>query len=469
MGDQGLSRRRALELLLGLTVAGCDECGTRRPPAPATTASVGAQSERRKADVLVIGAGMAGLAAASRLRKEGAQVIVLEARERAGGRVWTNRSLGIPFDLGASWIHGRRRNPLTDLASDLRVKTVATDYGSVRLFDHDGSIVPAREVEEMLMAWQELKGEISSQAEQLGHDISVGAAVKRGLAGEELTDREQRLATWVLATEVTAAGEDLERLSLSGDGTRGFGGGDLIIPAGYDQLVRAVGKDVDVRFKHVVKRIAHRGDGVTVATDAGTFEAGRAIVTVPLGVLKRGAIAFVPGLDAAKLGAVRKLGMGTLDKVAMVFEETFWPTDRDFLGYASKIPGHYPVFLNAARFAKRPALMAFVGGTQARSVEKKTDATIEAEVMTVLRTMFGAKASAPKKLVVTRWSSDRWSYGSYSHVPVGATSRLYDALAEPMGRLRFAGEATHSDHASTVHGALLSGWREADAVIAEAG
>ena len=134
-----LSRRRALEVLLGLTMAGCGDCGMGGPPAPATTASVGARSERRKADVIVVGAGMAGLAAASRLKKEGAEVIVLEARDRAGGRVWTSRSLGLPVDLGASWIHGRRRNPLTDMAGELRVKTVPTDYGSVHLRDHDGA------------------------------------------------------------------------------------------------------------------------------------------------------------------------------------------------------------------------------------------------------------------------------------------------------------------------------------------
>lgn len=464
-----LSRRRALELLLTMTAAGCGECGASGPPAPATTASVGAQSDRRKADVIVVGAGMAGLAAAARLKEEGAQVIVLEARERVGGRVWTHRSLGLPLDLGASWIHGRRRNPLTDLADELRVNTAPTDYGSVHLCDQDGSVVPARELRELLMGWQEVKERISSRASQLGGDVSVGAAVTRALEEEALTDRDERLVQWVLATEVTAAGEDLNRLSLTGDGTRGFAGGDRLIVGGYDQLVRAIGKGVDVRLDHAVRRVAHRGNGVTISTAGGDFFGDRAIVTVPLGVLKQGGLAIDPGLGAAKLDAIRSLGMGTLDKIAMVFDRAFWPADRHFLGYASKQPGYYPVFLNVARFAKRPALVAFVGGARARGLERKTDAVIAAEVTEVLRTMFGSKAVAPTDMIVTRWSSDRWSRGSYSHVPVGATSRLYDVLAEPVGRLRFAGEATSSEHASTVHGALESGRREADAILAEAG
>lgn len=442
------------------SLLGCDEDGG----GPKPKGTVGPKSTKRSADVLVIGAGVAGLAAARELVGLGASVIVLEGRDRAGGRVHTDRSLGIPFDLGASWIHGRSGNPITKLAKKAGAKTVASDYGEVYLYDASGKRVSDGDAESIGEELEGLLGEVEELAEDLSGDISVGQGIERALKGEKLSAFERRALDWALAAQEVTAAEDLDRLSLlHGDTDEGLSGGDHLFPNGYDAIVTLLGSGLDVRLGQRVTRIQHGKDGVRVTTKGGELEAEYAVVTLPLGVLKNGSVKFEPGLPSGKRKAIQRLGMGTLNKVAMVFEESFWPTDRDFLAYMSKTRGEFPVFMNASKFSDVPALMAFTGGSFARSTEALSTKKVVARATSVLEKMFGAKVKPVKKHVVTRWAGDPMAGGSYSHVALGATAKDYDLLAEPVGdRLFFAGEATLRQYPGTVHGAYASGVREAE-------
>lgn len=462
-----ITRRSLMALAALATTAGCDDCETTASPT-APLGSVGAQGSGTKAQVIVIGAGVAGLVAAHELREAGLSVIVLEGRDRAGGRIWTDRTLGAPFDLGASWIHGVQDNPLTKLARERGIKTVASDYGEVHLYGADGKAIADGDTEEILGEWTALQSEVERRAETLDADISVAEGIRRAIAGERLDPDEKRALDWVVATQEVAAATDLGHLSLlHGDDDDELSGGDRLFPAGYDQVVRAVGSEVDVRLSHRVSRVVHGAGDVTVETDHGAFSGERLLVTVPLGVLKRGGIQFVPGLPKAKTAAIARLGMGVLNKVVLKFDKAFWPTDRDFLGYAGAIKGEFPVFMNCRKFSDSNALIAFTGGSFARSLENLKPRAAAERAMTVLRRMYGSKVGALEGHLVARWGSDPFAFGSYSHVAVGATGKDFDALAQPIGeRVFFAGEATHRQFPGTVHGALLSGRREAKRIAA---
>lgn len=414
---------------------------------------------------IVIGAGMAGLAAASRLQSHGATVTVLEARDRVGGRIFTSRALGFPVDLGASWIHGTYGNPVKQLAREAVAVTHKTGYDDVVLYDVGGRPLTGGNAEYISEGLEWLMGELESYAESRSSDISIGAAVSTIMAGETLSPDERRAFDYAVQSLVVTSGAELDELSLFYvDADEGFGGDDELFLEGYDQIVQHVLRGLDIKTGQVVTGISYSDDGVRVTTSGGEMEADGVVVTVPLGVLKAGNIRFDPPLPAAKLGAIQRLGMGTLNKVALNFPRVFWDEDHEFIGYLSETYGEFPRFLNWAAYTGQPALMGFTGGNFARDMEKRSDETIAGQCHLILKRIYGPSTPEPTAVQVARWSGDPFAGGSYSHIPAGATPEDYDRMAEPVGdgRVLFAGEATIRDYPATVHGAWLSGLREGD-------
>lgn len=293
-------------------------------------------------------------------------------------------------------------------------------------------------------------------------------ALRRAI--EELSPcaAQQHVFQWFMADIEVDYAADLEELSIQAFNTDdGFGGGDALFPGGYDQIVRGLARGLDIRLNTVVQRAMYGDDGVRVATDSGEFSADYAVVTVPLGVLKAGAIAFAPALPERKQTAIRNMAMGVLNKVALAFPRAFWPTEDDFINYIGARPGEWPEFVNLAHYTGDPVLIALTGGRFARSLEPRTDAEIASDATRVLRTLFKTTVPELTGVIVTRWMRDSFAHGSYSHLPVGATVDDYTALARPVvDRLFFAGEATISDYPATVHGAFLSGTRTAKRIAA---
>jgi polyamine oxidase len=405
-------------------------------------------------DVVVIGAGVAGLAAARRLADNGVNVTVLEARDRIGGRMWTDTSLGVPVDLGAAWIHGTDGNPIVGLAAEVGAKTVETDFDDVVVYD-GRRVVDAAAVKAALGAWDEIIGRLETLGEEAGDDVPLAD----GLA--EIADLDDPVLAWVVRTAVvTEYAADPEQLSLAWFWQEGeFDGPDLILPGGYIELAQHLARGLTVRTGTEVTRIVHDGPLVSIDTSQGRVAADRVIVTVPLGVLKAGTIAFDPPLPEAKRRAVERLGFGLLNKVVLAFEEPFWPESADALGFVGP---RQPVTnaVNGLSFAGAPLLVGVRGGAAARSREMLSDEDAIAEVVAAMA------APEPTGAVVTRWAADPYARGSYSFLAVGSSPADQRALAEPVGdRLLFAGEATHQEFFATVHGAYMSGLREADRIL----
>lgn len=469
-----ISRRDVLKVvgmaLGGLLVASCAPAAVNPPAIDApddedSPVKAGAAGGR-KTEVLVIGAGMSGLAAASELKKRNYDVIVLEARDRIGGRVWTSNALGTPLDLGGSWIHGINGNPLSALADKVGAKRVRTDYESMTLYDTDGSELSDKVADEIDEAFEELEEQITRWQDELDNDISLQAAVDKYLSNKRLSKDAMRRLTYSINTTIEHEyAADVKNLSTYWyDDAGAYPGDDVIFPNGYGQLTEYLARGLDIRLKEKVRKITYSDSGVRVVTQSGEYQAQKAIVTLPLGVLKGKDITFDPPLAEKKRKVIQKMGMGVLNKLYLRFSKVFWEKSTHMLGYISENKGEWCEWINLAALLNQPILLGFNAGAYGREIEDLTDEQIVASAMKTLRRIYD-NVPEPTGWLITRWGSDPLAGGSYSSMAPGCDPKDYDTLAAPAGKtLFFAGEHTHDEHPATVHGAYLSGMRAAKEV-----
>ena len=294
--------------------------------------------------IIIVGAGMAGMSAAKTLSDAGKEITVYEGRDRIGGRILTSSQLGVPVDLGASWIHGTRRNPLTRLAQQAGMDTLETDG------DYD--------------IWSE---------------------------GEKIRDRDA--PDWL--DEVTSVqhsiGASSDQVNWSGYiNTRDYGGAEVIFPTGYRPIFGALTGDYEVHLGRRVTQVAW-GDNPGVRLSNGSWaRADAVIVTAPLGVLKTGNISFNPALPQDKQQAIARLGMGLLDKVYLLFEESFWDSNKTWqvTPYNDLPVGQFNQWLNFEKYLGLPLIMAFNGGPPAYDLAGLSDQAMVNRALQTLRLAF---------------------------------------------------------------------------------
>jgi len=417
--------------------------------------------------VIVIGAGMAGLAAARKLAASGISVTVLEARDRIGGRVWTAGFDGIPLDMGAGWIHGPGGgNPISALAKEAGAKTYMTDDDSVIVMGSNGIDVTERQfgIGEARVI-KILRSVAKRMAESGVTDIALAKAIF-------LTDPaalDDPFVNFELTSNIEfSTGGWLEALSAKNYlADENYPGNDLILPEGYGAIPRLLATGLDVRLNQVVTHIDHNNTQVTVKAGGSSFSADYALVTLPLGVLSRESVRIEPPLSNFKKQAMSRLGIGQINKIFLIFEQPFWPVSTQYFGFHSPIRGRFSYYMNYRTFSPFNCLVTFGFGIQGGIVEKMSETQLIAEITPHLKTMFGTGATAPKRAIMTRWNEDPFARGAYSFAGVGSTDKDHEIMANPEGqRLFFAGEHTHEKYRATVHGAYLSGIREANRILA---
>lgn len=406
-------------------------------------------------DIVVVGAGAAGLGAAQRTRAAGRSVIVLEARARIGGRAQTVvTETGLPLDLGCGWLHSADRNPWVALARErgFTIDETLPGWGE-RLLRLGFSAADQAD-------WLRSRIEFQRRREAAsdGPDRPVSAFLEPGNRWNTLLDA---ISTW-------ANGAELDRISARDVGRYQDSGINWRVAEGYGALIADFGADLPVRLEAPVERIAWGAGAVEIEGAHGTMRARAAIVTVSTAVLAAEAIRFSPALPPEKLAAAHGLPLGVDDKV--------------FFGLAGEIPGaganaHYLGSLDRVATCAiqvkphgRPLVEVFFGGRHGLMLERSGKGAITAFALDEIAGLFGndiRRRLTP--LAHSAWATDPYAGGGYSYARPGhAEDRAI--LAAPLdNRLFFAGEACSPDYFSTAHGAYLSGLAAADQAVAVLG
>jgi monoamine oxidase len=411
--------------------------------------------------VAIIGAGIAGLSAAQMLRKNGFDVTLLEAQDKVGGRLKTNRSLDIPFDEGASWIHGPRRNPITNLAEQAGATTFLTDDNNQVAFDINGQLYSDRFVEDMENEYDKaLKAVLNAGVKDKSFETVFNNLYPNRL--------NMRIWKYLLSAYLEFdTGADISQLSsIDFDDDEVFNGDDVIITNGYDRVAEFLAKDLNIRLNSPVSSINYEGKKVKIGASNQTLETDFVLVTVSLGVLKRERITFTPAMPKSKQQAIRNIGMGNVNKFLLVWENAFWDTNLQYIAYTPEVKGKFNYFLNLRTFTATNALMTFALGNYASITEQKSDNEIIDEIMAHLKVIYGNNIPKPSKFLRTAWGNNPYTFGAYSFAANNGRTTDFDVLAAQIeNKVFFAGEHTSKDYRGTVHGAYLSGLSAAKKIM----
>jgi monoamine oxidase len=413
-----------------------------------------------KKNILVIGAGIAGIAAARKLKDSGYNVTVIEARNRIGGRIWTsNKWSDIPLDLGASWIHGAKGNPITTLANQINASLLTTDYEKSITYGSNGKLLTASQ-ERLLDRLTELLTKVISKAQNADKDVSIEQAIQSIVKKFSNSTQALEFINFIINSNLEHEySGSASRLSTHWfDSGKEYSGDDVIFANGYKVICEYLSKDINIILNNPVKEINSVGNTVKIFTDKDKFTADYVVVTVPLGVLKKKTIKFTPSLPNSKRLAIASLGMGVLNKCYLRFEKPFWPDNVDWIEHTSKQSGQWCEWVSFKRVADIPVLLGFNAADFGRKLESLSDSDTIKSAMDTLRKIFGPNIPEPIDYQITRWASDIFSYGSYSFNSIGTTPKSRNALRSPINnKLFFAGEACSVDYFGTTHGAYLSG------------
>ena len=411
----------------------------------------------READIVVIGAGAAGIAAARRIMAANRKVVVLEATGQVGGRCLTDIStFDVPFDRGARWMHNPDTNPMIRLARNAGFDIAAAPLGQkVRIGRRNAR---AGETEEFLAALV--------RANRAIEDASRG---KADVACASVLPKD--LGDWAGTVEfvlgANAAGKDLKDISVADKARAQERNAGIACRQGLGALIAKLGEQVPLSLSTPASRIAWSGRDVMVETPAGKIAARAAVITVSSNVLTAGNIKFTPEFPKRQLDAAARLSLGSYDRIALQLPGNPLGLGRD------------DIIIEQSNSTRTALLFANMGGSSlcaidvagsfGRDLSAQGEPAMVAFAVEWLTKLFGSEvASAVKKSSATRWNSAPFALGAMSSaVPGGQPSRKI--LTEPIGCMFLAGEATHETLWGTVDGAWESGERAADAALRKIG
>jgi monoamine oxidase len=402
-------------------------------------------------DIVIIGAGAAGLAAAQRLRGEDCSSVVLEARARAGGRGWTvtDTVFGCPLDLGCGWLHSADENEFVAIA-DARGLTV------------DRSMPP----------WGKQSGGLGFKANELQEFRAAQMRFweRADAAGDDKPDRPastllEEGSRWnglLNAISSYINGVELDHVSVRDFSNYRDTEVNWRIREGYGALIASLGTGLDIRYETPANLIDHSGTRLRIETPSGVLQARAAIITAPSPLIAREALRFTPALPD-KLSAVHALPLGLADKV---FLRTQRPEDFPVDGHLYGANDRAEIASFNLRPLGRPLIEAYFGGAYAQALEQQGEAAFVAAAIDQLASLMGNDIRSRLTPVrTTAWASDPWACGSYSYARVGQADARAALAAPHEDRLFFAGEACSVQDFSTAHGAYRTGIVAAEAAL----
>ncbi len=451
-------------------------------------------SELSPVDVVVLGAGFAGLAAARTLHDAGLVVRVLEARDRVGGRVFTTTIPEVPglaIDLGGQWA-GPTQNRLLHYLERYGLETFRTHTAGENLLFVAGEkkryrgTIPRLALPALLnIGWAQLRLERMSKkvpldapweatsarqwdSESFGawldRNLPVRAARRLFEVGLETVFAEKSSEMSLLhALFYIHSGGDLDRLLDAEDGAQ-----DTRVVGGMQRLADAMAEGLDVSLSTPARRVLRDASGVTVECDGGAQRARRAIITLPPALLAE--LTFEPALPAARAALSKKTPMGAAMKCMAVYEEPFWRREGlSGMCVSDEGPVHV-TFDNSPKAGSPGVLLGFVEADAARELARQDEPRRRATVLACLTRYFGARADKPLAYVDKAWEKDEWARGCYgAYCPPGVWTEYGRALREEVNLLHWAGTETATHWSGYIDGALSSGERAAAEALSRLG
>ncbi len=422
----------------------------------------------------MVGAGISGLVAARALQLSGVDVVVVEGRDRIGGRTHTIELGGAAVDLGGSWIHDGAGSPMLPLVDALGIEvlpasTTGIALGASVLNRLDGAFpdVEARVALSNAMAGLVLGGPDVSK-------LDAGLDLDQAMA-ELLAEIDPNVRATLGALLAMNEGKDASEVDFATFASYFYRGGneqkDVMPLGGYRRVVEHLADGIDIHTAQPVRRIEQGSDSVTAYTSADSFSGTHALVTVPLGVLKVGMIEFDPPLPAAVVEAIERVGFGALEKVVLAYERAVWQVDGKPTHVTIVDPPHpeWPVILDLSAWYGVPVVVGMATGDRGRSLAAMPEAARVAALHDTIRAIGGPDTPEPIAFATTSWATDPFLLGCYANIAPGTQPAQHAAdlaaLATPHGRVLFAGEHTCERGTSTVDSAWITGVREASRLL----
>jgi polyamine oxidase len=424
--------------------------------------------------VIVVGAGMAGLVAARALHLAGIDVVVVEGRDRIGGRTHTIDLAGAAVDLGASWIHDGAGSPMLPLVEALGLERMPASNTDIALHASVLNRVAGRfpDTDARYSLSGAMAGLVMSaaRADELDRATDLETAMD-ALLGAIDADVRGTLGALIAMNE----GKDAHEVNFATFAALLQAGGtqheDVMPRGGYRHVVEHLASGLDIRTDEPVLRVEQDSHGVTVRTSSDAFTGTHVIVTVPLGVLKSGTVEFDPPLPGTHVDAIDRVGFGALEKVVLAYGRAVWHVDGAPAHITVVDAGRpqWPVILDLSTWYGVPVVVGFATGEHARTLATMPEADRVAALHATICELGGSETPEPVAFATTSWATDPFLMGCYANMPASSDLAQHAAdlstLATPHGRVLFAGEHTCERGTSTVDSAWITGVREASRLL----